>query len=67
MIGMVLKIRVKHTSNIHCSLLQNYTSIPSLGRGAISDIVFTHVLQDDITEVVLVSTRVLIGPLNGED
>lgn len=39
----------------------------SLCGGAISESIITHVLEDDVAVVVLVSTGVLVGPLDGED
>ena len=39
----------------------------SLGGGSIADLVPTHVLQNLFTVVVLVATRVLIGPLDRQD
>lgn len=47
-----------------------YTNIAgqySPGRSSISDIVTTHVLNDDLTVVVGIGTRVLVGPFNGKD
>ena len=42
--------------------------LPSLlGGRSIADLVSAHVLQDLFTVVVLVATRVLIGPLDRED
>ena len=38
----------------------------SLGCSTISQFVIAHVLKDLLTEVVWVSARVLVGPLNGE-
>ena len=38
-----------------------------LGGSSISDIVITHVLNDDVTLVVRVATRVLVCPFDGED
>lgn len=39
----------------------------SLGTGSIPEPVITHVLEDDVTVVVLVSAGVLIGPFNGQN
>ena len=39
----------------------------SLGAGSISEFAVAHVLDDDITVAVLIGTRMLVGPLNGQD
>ena len=39
----------------------------SRGSGTIPDQVPAHVLEDDLTMVVWVTTRVLVGPLDGEN
>ena len=53
-----------------CSLQQKLIMViqfNSLSRCTISDIVFTHVLENDLAVAVLVSAAVLVGPFDGKD
>ena len=53
----------------HCSVKNMLGDVPYdlLCAGTISQVCATHVLEDDLTVTVLVPTRVLVGPFNGED